>query len=714
MEKWQHSGGMLPNGSGVSGPELKQTAEPSALAGMPNWALARRQAPEWVSIGATAFIVRILLFGVMEVPARPFVDGRKIKGYKMSGVDREFAESELYEGCQSGIYRELAKQEVEANLAAGYYLSAIFVDWRQGKGRLITDFHEVSKHWDKVPLVMETLPGFCSEIQRGDRLISFDLQGGYRAVRLHRNMEKYFMFTCGKRFYTCCTLPFGWSHSPMWFTKVMSPVVKHLRVVIGCRVLPYLDDFLLIAGNGLKPASSGDALALSSQVSGLLLTLGLVRHPSKGVWGAGATRLEHLGVVLDTITMRFFITPAKLEDLHSMASKMLHQARSGGFSVSSSLLQKFLGKAISNLVPVPLARFYCRSLYDDLSSTVSSQGPRGRRRSGKTRLSQVSLQDLKTWATLTAGDGRLLYAEEASWCLHTDAADVGFGATLGRDMTPGSPGLHEAQALWSPFRRLQSITTRELVAVRKALETKAFTAQLQSPLPTRTCQLQLLIHIDNLAVVRILSNMVSASPVLMQELRLLHQLLVKMKIQIRANWLPSAMNRHADRLSRTWNAHDVMARTSVLTSLATSLRLQRVRRAWPLQEAPAARSKTIKAQFQEFWGDGLSRLWNPPPSWIHATLHKIWHEHAQGVIIVPHWPKQPWFGRLIRDCTEMVVVPPQGSTTSALFTSERNPHWGLVVAAIGGPHLPALSRESKPRRQILEEALQASGLRLTP
>lgn len=682
---------------------------------MPNWARARTQASEWVSIGAAAFIIRILQFGVLEVPDRPFVKGHRIKGYSLCGRDRAFADKELQEGCSAKIYRELTEQEVESNLNAGFYLSPIFVDWRQGKGRLITDFHEVSLHWDKVPIVMETLPGFCSEFQEGDHVLSFDLQGGYRAVRLHRKMEKYFMFTCGRRYYTCCTLPFGWSHSPMWFTKVMVPFVRYMKASLNCRVLPYLDDFLLIPGDGSQPASASDAKSLSTKVSALMIRLGLVRHPTKGVWDYGATRLEHLGVVVDTVSMRFFVTEAKLQDMNSMAQKMLKQARSGGFSVSTKVLECFLGKAISNLVPIPLARFYCRSLYDDVSKTTrnaKAHKAQDSRWKKKTRLSPESLQDLKTWSTLTAGDGRLMYESEAGWCLHTDAADVGYGATLGTDLMAGSRGPLEAQAIWSPFRRLQSITVRELVAVRKALETSHFQAQLQSGRPDKSTCLKILVHIDNLAVVRILTNMVSASSELMMELRRLHSLLTDLKIEIKASWLPSALNQHADRLSRTWNEHDVMARTSLLASLAASLGLQRVRRAWPLKEAPVSRAKTIRLQFQEHWGDGRARLWNPPPSWIQATLQKIWAEQASGVIIVPHWPKQTWFDRLQRDSTELVVVPPQPEGSPSLFSTARNPAWGLVVAAVGGPSLPGSPQGLKTRRQILQEALRVSGLRL--
>ena len=554
----------------------------------PNWARVRRNVSRWRQIGASEFIIRVLLFGVLEPPVRPFVKGQVLRGPRPSKEDTAFILNELDQGCKAGYYRTVSHAEAQATLADGNLISPVFVDRRGGKGRLIINLKRVSLHWDKKPMQMETLSGFCTSLTQGDHLLSFDLEGGYRHVRMHPLMEKYFYFHFAGQYYVCLTLPFGWGHSPYWFTQAMAPFVRYLREALCCRVLVYLDDFLLAAGVGDTPAGATDALELSGTVDTLLVELGLSRHPGKGVWGQGMTRLEHLGVVLDTQSMRFFITPSKLEHLQSLAKGLLQQVRSRATPgrVRKEALQHFLGKAISTLLPVPLARFYTRSLYNCLKGEVIQ---------GCVRLDRTALWDLKTWRMLTAGDGRLMYAGQASWCMHTDAADMGYGATLGTDLTAGSPGELEAQEIWSPFRRLQSITCRELVAVRLALEQQGFQQRLLDRNPhTRQT---VLVHIDNMAVVRILENMVSASPELMIELRALKKLLDKLKIIIRAQWLPSALNRHADRLSRVWNTRDLSVTTSLLTSIARSLQLQRVRRLWPLNEAPIARAKFIRQQF---------------------------------------------------------------------------------------------------------------------
>lgn len=335
----------------------------------------------------------------------------------------------------------------------------------------------------------------------------------------------------------------------------------------------------------------------------LFPSLGLLRHPEKGVWGCGTTRLKHLGIVIDTVSFRYFITPQKLGQLRSMATRLLQTVPKSRRWVRESLVRTFAGTAISQLVPIPLARFFTRGIYDDLKK---SQPRRGRYPEQNVRLSNAGIRDLKAWRDMLQGDGRLIYGGAEAWNLHTDAADVGYGGTLGTDLRPGTPGEIEVQAVWSPFLRLKSITHRELVAVRLSLESDLVQARLQEYHGTIRLQ------VDNMAVFYIVNNMVSANPALMSELRSLHTVLTAMKVTLKASWLPSAMNKHADRLSRTWKPADLAVTASLLKSLAESLQLQTVRRYWPMKDAPAARAKVLRAQFNDFWGDGLSRLWNPP------------------------------------------------------------------------------------------------------
>lgn len=67
-----------------------------------------------------------------------------------------------------------------------------------------------------------------------------------------------------------------------------------------------------------------------------------------------------------------------------------------------------------------------------------------------------------------------------SFFMHSDAADVEYGVTLGFNPRAGSPGLWAAQGFWTAEDSLKSITLRVLRAVRLLLH-RAFAAYVCNP-----------------------------------------------------------------------------------------------------------------------------------------------------------------------------------------------------------------------------------------
>ena len=95
------------------------------------------------------------------------------------------------------------------------------------------------------------------------------------------------------------------------------------------------------------------------------------------------------------------------------------------------------------------------------------------------------------------------------------------------------------------------ISIRELRDVRLLLA-ENFVAQEKD----RAVQ-KLLLWEDNMAVVGAIGKMAGRSVGMVAELRKLHRLLHSLSVYIDARWLPSAVGRYADRLSRRWNLSDV-------------------------------------------------------------------------------------------------------------------------------------------------------------
>lgn len=110
-------------------------------------------------------------------------------------------------------------------------------------------------------------------------------------------MRKWFIFRYGGRYYQCVALPFGWGRSPLWFTRLMAPFLAKLRSY-GYRVLPYMDDFLIIQFPYSVVAGLTECATASARIDKLMNGLDLKHHSEKGEW-KGSTVVDHLRVRVD-------------------------------------------------------------------------------------------------------------------------------------------------------------------------------------------------------------------------------------------------------------------------------------------------------------------------------------------------------------------------------------------------------------------------------
>jgi hypothetical protein len=115
--------------------------------------------------------------------------------------------------------------------------------------------------------------------------------------------------------------------------------------------------------------------------------------------------------------------------------------------MSSERLRSFCGVCVSLPLAMPFARFYTRSLFDDLTRNTSAS--RASRNGSRCRLSHLTTRDLRTWTRLAtvAAEGRPIRPLATNGVMHTDAADVGFGGTLALNGNPSDPGTWQDQGI---------------------------------------------------------------------------------------------------------------------------------------------------------------------------------------------------------------------------------------------------------------------------
>lgn len=287
----------------------------------------------------------------------------------------------------------------------GSYVSSAFVDWSNEKGTFIINRKQQSTHWEKRSVQMQSISVFGENLLKGDHLLSFDWKKDYQHFRLHPRMWDWFLFQYNGVYYRCIALPLGWTRSPFWSCHLLSPLPRFLRYSLNCQVPQWIDYYLLAPGIGKWPSSATDCYMLCSKLDALIPKLGLLRHPAKGIWGHGMTRLEDLGLVIDTVKFRFFVRNAKLAKLHNKSKHILRTACKARRWVRQNQLRIFTGLAISQLVPIPLARFFTRAIYDDLSVTQARNGCYPQQ---CVRLSNAGMPDLLARQSMTVRDSRLI------------------------------------------------------------------------------------------------------------------------------------------------------------------------------------------------------------------------------------------------------------------------------------------------------------------
>ena len=646
----------------------------------PRWLAPQQRVEAWRALGASEYVCRNIRFGIFDPPTVPFTEGTVAPEIPQTQEDLEFAAEDLSSGCQEGIYEEVSAHEVRRLLREGLMVSNAFVVWeeRDGpssrKGRFVVNLSEQSKHWPKGSIRMETMTSFSLQVREGDHMVSFDIRSGYRHFRLAPKMRNYFLFRYQGKYYRCVALPFGWGRSPLWFTELLRPFVAHLRGA-GLRVLAYLDDFLVIPSPGETRATLRDCQRATKWIDGVMNDLGLTRHPSKGEW-QGSTRVQHLGVMIDTQRMRFYISPVKIARVRGLAAALLKESRLGRRWVSREKVRSFTGVCVSLTLAMPFARFHCRALYDDMSPRSRHDPlPRAARAGARVRLSHAAIRDLRTWQRLTSTfeEGRDILPRQPDGLLHTDAAEVGYGGTLARTGNPGDPGEWEAQQVWTANDRGDPITVRELRAVRLVLEGKLGQRSQEHGMQVlRLC-------VDNTGVVAAARSFTSASRPMMNELRKLKAVLDARGLQIRPEWLPSAANRFADLLSRRFPAGDVGVAKTLVRSVLDGLRMGA-----PLRYPRTLGSHPVYARRHAF--EELQRQWNPkeiqvlypPPDLAMATVRRLQLSNAPAILLLPDWPQQPWFQAAAHLCTASYRA---AGTGSAVLTGHRviNQGWGVRV-----------------------------------
>jgi len=676
----------------------------------------------WESCGASTTVLSWLRDGYtlpFASPVQPFNQGVSLT--RLAPDARAFIMKELQRCFNTGA--------LEPATCSDYITKAFLVPkaGSPGKYRLVLDFRWLNSHLHHLSCRYETLKVLRDVLETNDYMFSLDISDGFHCVPIAERDRKFLTFNIeGVGLIQCAALPFGLTCSPYVFTKCMRVLVEAVRSPMramergeearlkrqallpqaapphahgsaylpphrraaqqpppprppgaarpalrdllrrhretmrrGVRVLPYVDDFLFMCRTLLG------ALRARDYVDDLLDLLGLARSLTKGVRDP-CQQLIHLGLGVNSAAMVYFLPEARRVKIATAAREILSQSSGSNSLISERRLRGFCGLAQSVYLAVPPVPLFLRSLYDTLA---------GDHPSGKVRLGHQARRDLNWFANIPdKWEQRPIQRRPETAVVWTDASKSGWGG-----VAEVNGERYEAKGFWQPHERLLHINVLEMRA--KWLVTLSCASVLHHR------------HVrywgDNTAVTAVATKWASRSPVLMDETRMLFQVLDSLDASNAEFWLSTHLNVDADRLSREddrsdWQLHpgvfrDLDARWGPHTvdrfATENNAQLARFNSAWCQPS-----SEGVDAFAQTNWA--TERNWcNPPWALLPRLVQLLRATGAAATVIAPDWPAQAWYQQL----TEMASTTLRYDAQPDLFLpgSSSQPvgaaRWGVVA-----------------------------------
>ena len=193
----------------------------------------------WKSLPVDPFVEQLLRRGVpvdfRSTPPPKFL----LPSIPLSPEHTHFARKELPCRLLPGAMRPVPAVSVE-------YSSPVFVVVHpvSGKRRLVVDLRQINNYCLDYRCRYETLATVPTSALQNGWATRTDLEDAYHMFHIRPAERKYFTFRLFGVYWQYVVLPFGWSASPYYFTKLLRPVLKHLRRR-GIRLVAYLDDLFL-------------------------------------------------------------------------------------------------------------------------------------------------------------------------------------------------------------------------------------------------------------------------------------------------------------------------------------------------------------------------------------------------------------------------------------------------------------------------------------
>lgn len=371
----------------------------------------------------------------------------------------------------------------------------------------------------------DTVSQMIFELGCGALMAKRDVKSAFRLLCIHPDDFHLLGIKVDGKYYVDRMLPMGLSLSCSLFEKFSTFLHWLVSYKTNLNSLDhYLDDFIF-AGRRL----SNHCELLVDTFSSICSEIGVPIAEEKSV--GPTTILVFLGLELDSVTMSIRIPIKKIEELKSLLTVTIGQAK-----ITLKNLQSLVGKLSFFSQAIRASRAFLRRFYDAMIPL--------KRPFHKLRLSNELKEDLKLWISFLEQFNGVSYIPSRCWvdsdCLQlfTDSAgsaEFGCGCFFN-----GKWAFFKWPQVWYGTEVLLDITFLEMVPVLLAVLLWGVDMKRN----------KILLHIDNEALVSVINKQSSKSKRLMKLIREFILMAMKLDIVFKAVHVSSKSNDIADAISR--------------------------------------------------------------------------------------------------------------------------------------------------------------------
>lgn len=574
----------------------------------------------WKNVTKNKEVLNMISEGItFEFETEP-VKKKLCRKYRFSEEEKRKMDYEIEEMEKQNIIVKCIKTEDD-------FISPIFSRPKKERVRIILNLKELNENIEYEHFKQETLKTALTIIMKNDKFASLDLKSAYYSIPVHKEFLKFLKFEWNDSLYCYTVCPNGLACCPKKFTKIMREIMIKLHKK-GFRATFFLDDTLIIGET--------DSVCIQNIVNASILfdNLGFVIHHEKSVFTPSCS-IQYLGFVIDSTKMKVTLTEERKEKLITQVKYVKKQKM-----LTIRELASIIGLCVAAFPAVLFGPLYYRNMEKD--KVLNLRKNRGNFEK-KMKLAKTSIVELEWWENNVQDAFGLVDNSHGNpdLTIFTDASKEAWGVFCDLGKTNGG---------WSLSEKDLSINALELKAILYGIRALI----MHSNIILR----HLRVMTDNTTAVHCINNMGTSHSDHCNDIAFeIWKCCREMGTWISAAHVPGKHNIEADFLSRNINMDAEWMLNPTL--FEESLKLLNCK---PTVDLFASRLNTQLKDYVSFYPDPFALAidcfrmdWSsikyfhafPPFSMIARVLQKVKRDLAEGILVVPDWPSQPWFPVLV-------------------------------------------------------------------